>query len=103
MLAVGLLMIEHRLIERMIKVLKTHLKKIRDGRREDPVFIAMVVDFFRTYADRTHHGKEEGILFRDLAKKHLSSGHKKTLDELIAEHVYARQEVTALLDANKKY
>jgi len=27
------------------------------------------VDFFRTYADSTHHGKEEDILYRDLIKK----------------------------------
>ena len=30
------------------------------------LFIDSAVDFIRTYADRTHHGKEEDILFREL-------------------------------------
>ena len=66
MQARGPLMIEHRLIERMISIIKDALIQIESTQEVDPVFVDTAVDFIRTYADRTHHGKEEDILFRDL-------------------------------------
>ncbi|MBD3255222.1 MAG: cation-binding protein, partial [Candidatus Lokiarchaeota archaeon] len=77
MLPIGPLMIEHRLIERMVDVLKAELDKIKKTGEVDPFFIDLSVDFFRTYADETHHGKEEDILFRELKKKSLNPEHEK--------------------------
>ena len=51
------LMIEHRLIERMLSVIKDVLAKIETKHNVDPVFVDIAVDFIRVYADRTHHGK----------------------------------------------
>ena len=65
--------------------------------------IDVAVDFIRTYADRTHHGKEEEILFRDLAKKELTPDLKKTMQELIEEHVWSRKTTGALVEAKQKY
>ncbi|MFX1314105.1 MAG: cation-binding protein, partial [Promethearchaeota archaeon] len=70
-------MVEHRLIERMIEILKIELEKLKNINGFHPIFIDNVVDFIRTYADQTHHGKEEDILFRELYKKNISKGHKK--------------------------
>jgi hemerythrin-like domain-containing protein len=96
-------MVEHRLIERMITIVKEELDAIEEGKKTDPVFIDTYVDFARTYADRCHHGKEEDILFRDLAKKKLSPEHKKTMDELVQEHIYARKTVGELVAAKDRY
>jgi len=96
-------MIEHRLIERMISLTKGRLERVREQKEVDPVFIDVAVDFFRTYADRCHHGKEENILFRDLAKKQLSEEHKKIMDELIEEHIYARKTVKTLEVSKENY
>jgi len=65
-------MVEHRLIERMIAVIHRELGRMESENKVDPLFVDTAVDFVRTYADRTHHGKEEYILFRDLNKKDLS-------------------------------
>lgn len=65
--------------------------------------IDAVIDFLKTYADRCHHGKEEDILFRGLAKKKLSNEHDKIMRELIEEHVYARRTVTSLQNAKESY
>lgn len=100
MLPIGPLMIEHRLIERMINLTKDRLEGMSEQKRVDPAFIDVAVDFLRTYADRCHHGKEENILFRDLAKKQLSDEHKKIMNELVEEHVYARKTVR-MLEASK--
>lgn len=59
MLPVAPLMIEHRLIERIIPHMMREMHRIEKDGEPDPVFIEKAVDFFRTYADRTHHGKEE--------------------------------------------
>ncbi|MFC1546440.1 hemerythrin domain-containing protein, partial [bacterium] len=74
---------EHRLIERMIKLMSKKLNEIKEKNVVDVTFIDTAVDFIRTYADKCHHGKEEDILFRELAKKDLSIDHKKFMDELI--------------------
>lgn len=96
-------MIEHRLIERMISLLKDALSQIETTKKVDPVFIDTAVDFIRTYADRTHHGKEEDILFRDLSDKQLSKEDMRIMNELINEHVFARQTTKTLVEANKRY
>lgn len=100
---IGPLMIEHRLIERIVDLLKRNLVKIKETTQVSYIFIDAAVDFFRTYADRTHHGKEEDILFRELEKKQLSQQHRKIMDELIEEHVYGRKKVSGLVEAKEKY
>ncbi len=96
MMPVGPLMIEHRLIERMITILRKESERLSRGDAFDPGFIRTAVDFFRTYADMCHHGKEEDILFKDLKKKTISAEHKKILDELLEEHACARKLVGRL-------
>jgi hemerythrin-like domain-containing protein len=97
------LMIEHRLIERMLELIKREAARIRDTNEINPVFIDNAVDFIRVYADRTHHGKEEDILFRDLAKKNMTSEEKRIMAELIQEHVLGRKTVGDLVDAKKRH
>ncbi|MDX9817828.1 MAG: hemerythrin domain-containing protein, partial [Desulfococcus multivorans] len=103
MQARGPLMIEHRLIERMLSVIKDILSKIESKHKIDPVFVDVAVDFIRVYADRTHHGKEEDILFREMNKKPLSAEDRQVMNELIEEHVLGRQTTEALVDANHRY
>jgi hemerythrin-like domain-containing protein len=103
MQARGPLMIEHRLIERMLKVVEGVLADIEATRRVDPVFVDTAVDFVRLYADRTHHGKEEDILFRELKKKPLSPEDQRVMEELVAEHVVGRETTRALVAANTRY
>jgi hemerythrin-like domain-containing protein len=69
MLPVDLLVQEHRIIERMVPPIKKELTRMKETKEVDPNLIDVTVDFIRTYADHCHHGKEEGILFRELAKK----------------------------------
>jgi hemerythrin-like domain-containing protein len=103
MQARGPLMIEHRLIERMIALIKKVLDEIPSEGRIDPIFVDGVVDFVRIYADQTHHGKEEGILFRKLDRLPLSVDDRRVMNELIEEHVVGRVTTKALVEANTRY
>jgi hemerythrin-like domain-containing protein len=94
---------EHRLIERMVNLLQEEFKKGGDGTEIDPDFIATAVDFFKVYADRTHHGKEEDILFRELSDKDLSQKHKEMMNQLLEDHRTARKLVGAIAASNHSY
>ena len=103
MQARGPLMIEHRLIERMIALIRQEISRIETIAQVDPLFIDTVVDFISMYADRTHHGKEEDILFKELAKRTMSDQDRRVMDELISEHVFGRKITRELVDANARY
>ena len=107
---IGPLMIEHRLIERLITLMAREFKRIKDNTEVDPefafvdpVFIDTAVDFIRTYADRCHHGKEEDLLFKALAEKNLSPAHRQTMAELIQDHAWARETTASLVKAKDAY
>jgi hemerythrin-like domain-containing protein len=107
---IGPLMIEHRLIERLLNLMGREFKRIKDNVEVDPefafvdpVFIDTAVDFIRTYADRCHHGKEEDILFQALAAKDLTPEHRQTMAELIREHAWAREITASLVQAKDAY
>jgi hemerythrin-like domain-containing protein len=103
MMPIGPLMIEHRLIERMLDVMQEELNIFEKEKKLNPEFLEMAIDFIRTYADRCHHGKEEDILFRELGAKKLKDEHQRTMDDLIEEHRWARKMTARLVEANKRY
>lgn len=99
----GPLMMEHRVIERMIAVMETALSRMRETGYTDPVMIDQVTGFIGSYADRCHHGKEEDILFRRLADKDLSHELAAVMAGLIDDHVRGRAMTRALIAANDLY
>lgn len=99
----GPLMIEHRLIEEMIEIIKKEIPKIKESEKVDPIFVDTAVDFIKIYADKTHHGKEEDILFRDCLKKKMSAEDTKVMNELIEEHKFGRKIVSELVKAKENY
>ena len=103
MLPIGPLMIEHRLIERMISLMAKERDRMKTSNKANPAFIDTIVDFIRSYADHCHHGKEENILFRELKEKDLSAEHKNIMSELIEEHIWGRETTGRLVEANKGY
>ncbi len=90
---IGPLMHEHRLIERMVELVDRQAGLSRDGSALDPGFVLGVVDFFRRYADRCHHGKEEDILFRNLEEMELEPDLAGMMAELVDDHRYGRRLV----------
>jgi hemerythrin-like domain-containing protein len=103
MLPIGPLMIEHRLIERMIQAAKIRLEGIRTEKKLDHGFLARIVHFFTAYADRCHHGKEEDILFRALLQKNISPEDQRILEELVEEHTAGRRMVMSLGEDHHRY
>ena len=103
MLPIGVLMKEHRLIERMIKLMRDELERIGIYTGIDPDFVDASVDFMRSFSDMCHHGKEENILFRELEQKPLSPELKQIMSDLTQEHIFVRKTVGDLEQANESY
>ncbi|MEQ8236662.1 MAG: rubredoxin [Syntrophomonadaceae bacterium] len=102
MMPVGPLMIEHRLIERVIAQLDLHMKSVSSPAAIDLNLLGLAIDFLRNYADWCHHGKEEEILFKALNSKPLSSQQQSILQELLHEHEVARAVVRELAAAREE-
>jgi len=96
----GPLMVEHRVIERVVGAMSTHLATIEAGEPVGSPFLDAVVDFLRVYSDRTHHGKEEEILFQRLREKQLTAEDERLLEELLDEHAVSRATVSRMAEAH---
>src|SRR4030065_2136367 len=103
MLPIDALMQEHRLIDRMISQMRKRLRAMKSTNEVNSKFIDVAVDFIIVYADRCHHGKEEGVLFRELSIKQMPSEYAVMMRELIDEHVYARRTTGNLAKAKDRY
>lgn len=102
--ALGILMTEHRLIDRVVADVTLELDQIERGQRAiDADYIDTVVDFIRSYADRCHHGKEEDILFLELVTKPLPEQVEDAMRMLVDDHFWARAKTSALVAATVRY
>jgi hemerythrin-like domain-containing protein len=61
--ATEILMAEHAVIERVLKVLDTAAGRLEQSQPVRPGFFIDASDFIKGFADGCHHRKEEGVLF----------------------------------------
>lgn len=85
---------EHRLIERVLDALARISDEARRTRQLNGPAAELAIRFLREFADRTHHLKEERILFPAIA----AQGHFPGCG-LISEHQEGRERVSRLADA----
>jgi len=60
---------EHRVIERMLLVLRKAADVLQEDNDSSLAPFEQAVDFIRNFADKCHHGKEEDILFKLMEKR----------------------------------
>jgi hemerythrin-like domain-containing protein len=95
MIATQVMKVEHRTIIIVVKTLGNLALAIEKGQRADVALLKMVVEFFRVYADKLHHGKEEALFFPMLVKRGVPL-QGCSISDLIQEHVMGRALVGAL-------
>jgi hemerythrin-like domain-containing protein len=100
--AVDTLMLEHRFIERMLGSLATFARRLQQDDAADPGEsarrqVAQYARFFREFADRCHHGKEEARLF--VAMERYGFGpHEGPVAVMLYEHELGRGFVRRLAE-----
>ena len=86
---------EHRTIETVAKALGDLALAIEKGQSADVALLKTAVEFFRVYADKLHHGKEEVLFFPMLVKRGVPP-QGCPIGGLTQEHVKGRALVGAL-------
>lgn len=89
------LMDEHALIVRMLNVLREMGGRLQSGKRPDAADLDAALDFISTFADHSHHGKEEDLLFPAMERAGFprESG---PVGVMLMEHRQGREFVSAL-------
>jgi len=90
-----ILMQEHRVIEQVLDCLETMAQRAEAGERVDLESAKQAIDFFRNFADRCHHGKEEDCLFPLLEQKGFSREQGPT-GVMLHEHEEGRRHVRGM-------
>lgn len=85
-----LLMDEHRVIEQVLDCLERMAEQCRARGSLDGDSARQALDFFREYADRRHHGKEEDRLF-PLMEQHGFSAEEGPVGVMRIEHDQGRK------------
>lgn len=87
---------EHALILRALDVLEAGLARVESGASVGGAFFVELAEFFRNFADRHHHGKEEEILFRYMVEEMGYSRQGGPVGVLSSEHEVGRAHVRAM-------
>jgi hemerythrin-like domain-containing protein len=93
---------EHRVIERVLAVLRRAAATLEAGETVDPSVFDRAIDFVRNFADRFHHAKEEDALFTTMAA-HGIPHRQGPIGVMLAEHDQSRAHVRAMAEALEKY
>jgi hemerythrin-like domain-containing protein len=96
--SIDVLMREHRRIETVLGSLETFCLGVEGGLVPERAVLADYAAFFRGYADASHHGKEEDVLFARLIERGFSR-ESGPVAVMLHEHVVGRGHVGALLQA----
>lgn len=96
----GDLIEEHDGIGLMLRIMEKVAGKLKAGKEVDKRHLSKVVEFLKNFADKCHHGKEEGILFPELLK---NSGNEKLINELSGEHKTGRDFIRGIAESLERY
>jgi len=88
---------EHRLIKGVLQCLAAAIDRAEQGGSLDIESIREMIEFFREFADRCHHGKEE-VYFFPLARQRGVGCVPGNIDVLLGEHEEGRACVRAMDD-----
>jgi len=102
MISTEVLKDEHRVIERMINLLKVASEKLNSGEDVSAEIFRKSIDFIRTFADKCHHGKEENILFNEMESRGMPR-EGGPIGIMLMEHDEGRRFVKGLAEAIEKY
>jgi hemerythrin-like domain-containing protein len=87
---------EHRAIEGALQILDTIARRLQEP--GVPRDARQLVDFFRTFADTCHHGKEEQAFFPALEAVGVPR-QGGPIEVMLAEHQQGRRHIQGMLDA----
>ena len=95
--AIDMLMQEHRVIEKVLGALLAFAERLEQGGQAERATLLEFAEFFRNFADKCHHGKEEDKLFTEMIR-HGFPREQGPLAVMYHEHDQGREHVRALAE-----
>ena len=89
---------EHRRIELMLSILGRICQKLQADEQVDPTHLEQSIDFFKGFADKCHHMKEENLLFPAMEKKGFPR-EGGPIAVMLDEHTIGRKYIAAMTEA----
>lgn len=93
--AIDDLMHEHEAILFALQILESFEQRLAAGQGAEPADLSAFLGFLREFADKCHHGKEEGILFPALVAAGVPE-HGGPVGVMLDEHVQGRHWIAQL-------
>jgi hemerythrin-like domain-containing protein len=93
---------EHQGITLMLKILERVCAKMETKGKVDSAHLERIVEFFKVFADKCHHGKEEDLLFPEMEKAGIPK-EKGPIGVMLTEHTQGRAYVRAMGEAATRY
>jgi len=91
------LMSEHRVIERMLGIVDKACDRIENGQEVEQELFVGAADFFKNFADKCHHSKEEKLLFEKMQERGVS-GEVGPIAVMLREHQDGRAHVRRMAE-----
>jgi hemerythrin-like domain-containing protein len=101
--SIDIMIHEHTYIKRMLKIVQKLSQKIVDGKAVEHQAFYQAIDFVRNYADKYHHGKEEDMLFKDMAEELGDVMKTGPIQGMLIEHDLGRMYIANLEENLKKH
>jgi hemerythrin-like domain-containing protein len=89
------LMNEHEGILHGLTILEKMIALVESGKTGMQNDIASMIDFLKLFADKCHHGKEEGILFPAMEKNGIPK-ERGPIGQMLSEHEEGRKFIRGL-------
>jgi len=93
---------DHEIIIRALKLLEYFTNRLAEGRYIDRNVFNNLLEFFRIFADRCHHGKEEKVLFPLLERLGIPR-EGGPIDVMLYKHNLGRNLINNLSIAIERY
>jgi len=100
--AITLMVDEHKVIKRMLAVIRKACFGVMNGQEINYTDFESMIDFVRSYADKHHHGKEEKILFNKMVDEIGGAAEKLIKHGMLVEHDLGRLHIKELEEALDK-
>jgi hemerythrin-like domain-containing protein len=91
---------EHAGIQIMLRIMEKISGKLKKGEEIPQDHLNRIHEFLKTFADKCHHGKEEGILFPELTK---NPQILPLINQLLGEHKTGRDYIRGIGESLEIY
>jgi len=93
---------EHKGIKLMLNILEEVCNRLESHRKVDSKHLQQIIEFLTMFADKCHHGKEEDLLFPEMAKAGIPED-RGPIAVMLREHKQGRDYIRGMSEAIVKY